>query len=40
MHKDLRSLLGDLEQDVTGRFAVHDIPDGLDPEEYVDGETS
>ena len=40
MHKDLRSLLDDPEQDVTGRFAVQDVPDDLDPEEYVDIETS
>ena len=35
MHKDLRSLLGDPEQ-----FAMHDVPDDLDLEEYVDVEIS
>ena len=40
MHKDLRSLLDDPEQDVTGQFAVQDVPDDLDPEEFVDVETS
>ena len=38
MHKDLRSLLDDPEQGVTGRFAV--VPEGLDPEEYVELEMS
>ena len=38
MHKDLRSLLGDLEQDVTGGFAA--VPEDLDPEEYVELEMS
>ena len=40
MHKDLRSLLDNPEQDVTRRFAVQDVPDNLDPEEYVNVETS
>ena len=40
MHKDLRSLLDDTEQDVTGQFSVQDVPDDLDPEEYVDAEIS
>ena len=34
MHKDLRSLLDDPEQDITGRFAV--VPEDLNPEEYVE----
>ena len=37
MHKDLRSLLDEPERDVTGLFAVHeDVPDDLDPDEYVE----
>ena len=40
MHKDLRSLFDDPKQDVTGQFAVQDVPDDLDPEKYVDVETS
>ena len=38
MHKDLRSLLDDPEQDVTERFAMQDVPNDLNPEEYVDVE--
>ena len=34
MHKDLRSLLDDPEQDVTGKFAV--VPEDRGPEEYVE----
>ena len=34
MHKELRFLLDDPEQDVTGRFAV--VPEDLDLEEYVE----
>ena len=40
MHKDLRSLFDDPKQDVTGQFAVQDVSDNLNPEEYVDVETS
>ena len=38
MHMDLRSLLDELEQDVTGRFAV--VPEDLNLEEYVEIEMS
>ena len=34
MHKDLRSLLDDSKQDVSGRFTA--IPEDLDPDKYVD----
>ena len=38
MQKDLRFLLGDPEQDVTGQFAVQEVPDNLDPDKYVNTE--
>ena len=40
MHKDLSSLLNDTKQDVTKQFSVQNVPDDLDPEEYVDAEIS
>ena len=40
MYKDLRSLLDEPEQDITGRFAVQDAPEDLGPEEYINVETS
>ena len=40
VQKDLRFLLGDPEQDVTGKFAVQKVPDNLDPDKYVNIEIS
>ena len=40
MHKDLVSLLVNPEQEVTGRFALQDVLDDLNPEECVNVETS
>ena len=35
MHKGLRSLLDEPEQDVTGQFAMQGVPNDLNSEEYV-----